>query len=81
MRANLGSHPFGDGSFFVGGCWQYGCLATGEHSWQRKESSTWGKRVILGMPGKAKESRWLLVGDEVAPSASSIRGASKADSA
>ena len=28
----------------------------------------------LAMPGKGKESRWLLVGDEVAPSASSIRG-------
>jgi hypothetical protein len=26
------------------------------------------------MPGKGKESRWLLVGDEVAPSASSIKG-------
>ena len=26
------------------------------------------------MPGKGKESRWLLVGDEVAPSASSVGG-------
>jgi hypothetical protein len=36
---------------------------------------------MLAMPGRAKESRWLLVGDEVAPSSSSIKGASKADSA